>query len=479
MMYRHAPSPCVGYTAILFAAALALSQTHGIVGAEPPATKTISGPQSPTDAIQHMRLPSGLRIELVAAEPDVIDPVAIAFDENGRLFVAEMLDYPNEPATGKPLRSSIRMLQDKDGDGRFETSQFFAQGLPFCNGVLPWRGGVIATLAGEVTYFADDDGDGKADRRESWFTGFKEENSQLRANHPTLGLDNHVYVANGLRGGSVVAAHEPWRKAAAEPLSISGLDFRFDPRTGECDAVSGHGQFGLTFDDFGNRFVCSNRNPCMQVMLENRYIKRNPYLALPRVVHDVSPAAEASHLYPLSRAWTTSNMHASQFTAACGVTIYRGDALPPEYLGNSFTCDPTGNLVHRDVMESHGAAFDAPPNTTQAEFLATPDEWFRPVNLANGPDGALYVVAMYRPVIEHPDFMPPELKGRPENFRSGERGRIYRIVATNDRGGRQSAARCAVNREFRRPICPKPRLRSSLAPWSDPDHGGAKRRPGC
>jgi putative membrane-bound dehydrogenase-like protein len=394
-----------------------------------------------------MRLPPGLRIELVAAEPDVLDPVAIAFDENGRLFVAEMLDYPNEPATGKPLRSSIRLLQDKDGDGRYETAQFFAQGLPFCNGVLPWRGGVIATLAGEVAYFADDDGDGKADRRESWFTGFKAENSQLRANHPTLGLDNYVYVANGLRGGSVIAAHEPWRNAGAEPLSISGLDFRFDPRTGEYDAVSGNGQFGLTFDDFGNRFVCSNRNPCMQVMLENRYIKRNPLLALPRVVHDVSPAAEASHLYPLSRAWTTSNMHASQFTAACGVTIYRGDALPPEYFGNSFTCDPTGNLVHRDVLEAHGAAFDAQANTAKTEFLATPDEWFRPVNLANGPDGALYVVAMYRPVIEHPDFMPNELKQRPENFRSGERGRVYRIVATKDHadGNQPRAVRQSPN----------------------------------
>jgi len=443
MIVWRAPRYRLGTAAFLLTAALTLLALPVGTVAEPaavkPSVQTIGGPLSATEAIRHLRLPPGLRIELVAAEPDVLDPVAIAFDENGRLFVAEMLDYPNEPAAGKPLRSSIRLLQDKDGDGRYETAQFFAAGLPFCNGVLPWRGGVIATMAGEVAWLPDDDGDGKADRRESWFTGFKTENSQLRANHPTLGLDNHVYVANGLRGGSVVAVHEPWRKADAEPLSISGLDFRFDPRSGQFDAVSGHGQFGLTFDDFGNRFVCSNRNPCMQVMLENRYIKRNPLLALPRVVHDVSPAAELSHLYPLSRAWTTSNMHASQFTAACGVTIYRGDALPAEYFGNSFTCDPTGNLVHRDVLESHGAAFDARPDASKTEFLATADEWFRPVNLANGPDGALYVVAMYRPVIEHPDFMPSELKGRPENFRSGERGRIYRILAAD------AAANAPVN----------------------------------
>lgn len=385
-------------------------------------------PLSPGESVASIRVPAGLRVELVAAEPDVIDPVAMAFDERGRLFVAEMRDYPNEPARGQPPRSCIRLLEDKDGDGRYETSSYFAEGLPFCNGVLPWRGGVIATLAGEIGYFPDDNGDGKADRHEPWFTGFKAENSQLRANHPTLGLDGHVYVANGLRGGDVIAVREGWARPDAKPLSISGLDFRFDPRTGECDAVTGHGQFGLCFDDFGHRFVCSNRNPCMQVMLENRYIKRNPLLALPRVVHDVSPAGEQSHLYPLSQGWTTSNMHAHQFTAACGVTIYRGDLLPSEFYGNSFTCDPTGNLIHRDVLESHGVQFDAVPNASQTEFFASKDEWLRPVNLAHGPDGALCVVAMYRPVIEHPDFMPPELKQRPENFQSGQRGRIYRIV---------------------------------------------------
>ncbi|MCC7085634.1 MAG: c-type cytochrome [Pirellulales bacterium] len=392
--------------------------------------QTFAKPLAPDEALKHFHLPPGLKIELVAAEPEVVDPVAAAFDEDGRLWVVEMGDYPNGPTPGLPPQSRIKRLQDRDGDGRYETSQVFADGLLFCNGLQLWRGGAIATLSGEVAYFHDGDGNGRADSPETWFQGFREENPQLRANHPTLALDHQVYVANGLRDGDIIAAREAWRHEA-KPLSLSGMDFRFDPRTGQYDTVNGFGQFGLSFDDFGNRFICSNRNPCMQVVLENRYIRRNPRLALSSVVHDVSPPAENSRLFPLTRAWTTSNLHARQFTAACGVTIYRGDALPAEYRGNSFTCDPTANLVHRDVLELHEVVFDAKPNSSQADFLASSDEWFRPVDLTHGPDGALYVIDMYRAVIEHPGYMPDELKNRPENTWGNDRGRIYRIVAAD------------------------------------------------
>ena len=393
----------------------------------PRSRDSIRSPVSPREALKRFVLHPKLRIELVACEPQVVDPVAIAFDEDGRLWVVEMRDYPNGPEKGKPPLSRIRLLEDRNGDGFFETARTFADGLLFATGIQPWKGGVIVTLAGEVAYFKDTDGDGKADVRETWFTGFAEKNPQLRANHPTFALDNHVYVANGLRGGNVIARKKEWAKNA-KPLSISGMDFRFDPLTGKYEAVSGPGQFGLTFDDFGNRFVCSNRNPCMHVVLEDRYLKRNPYLAVPRVLHDVSPAGAESRVYPISHAWTTSNLHAGQFTAACGVTIYRGDLLPAEFRGNSFVCEPTGNLVHRDVLKPQGATFTSLPGRKGVEFLATKDEWFRPVNFANGPDGALYVVDMYRAVIEHPQWVPAELKSRPDERHGDDRGRIYRIV---------------------------------------------------
>lgn len=387
----------------------------------------MTGPVSPRDSLEHLVPHPDLKVELVASEPQVVDPVAIRFDERGRLWVVEMSDYPNGPEPGEKPKSRIRVLRDNDGDGFYETATTFADGLLFANGVQPWKGGVIVTMAGEVAYFRDEDGDDRADLRETWFTGFKEENPQLRANHPTFGLDNKIYIANGLRGGVVIAAKEEWKKDA-KPVSISGQDFRFDPIGGKYAAISGVGQFGLTFDAFGNRFVCSNRNPSKHIVLDNAYLARNPHLGVSQVASDVSPAGENSRVFPLVKAWTTSTLHAGQFTAACGVTIYRGDLLPEEFRGNSFTCEPTGSLIHRDVLSPEGASFTSKPGREEVEFLASRDPWFRPVNLANGPDGSLYLVDMYRAVIEHPQFMPAELKSRRDLTDGNDRGRIYRII---------------------------------------------------
>jgi putative membrane-bound dehydrogenase-like protein len=395
-----------------------------------------AGPLSPAESQAAFQLAdSSLRIELAAAEPDVIDPVAIRFDEDGRMWVVEMRDYPlGPPAGGMPL-SRIRVLEDRDGDGRYEAATTFAENLSFVTGLQPWKGGVFVTLAGRVAYMKDTDGDGQMDLDETWFEGFAEQNSQLRANHPRLALDNHIYVANGLRGGKVVN-----RRLPDEPvIDISGMDFRFDPHTGKAEAVSGNGQFGLCFDDWGNRFTCSNRNPCRHVVIEDRYLRASPGVTVPAVMHDVAAFAENSRIYPISRAWTTSNLHAGQFTAACGVYIYRGDLLPAEFKGNVFTCDPTGNLIHREIMQPAGPTFTSKPAYEGKEFLASPDEWFRPVNLELGPDGALYVVDMYRCVIEHPDFVPDELKQRPDQRLGDDRGRIWRIVPKDANPKREQA----------------------------------------
>jgi putative membrane-bound dehydrogenase-like protein len=390
----------------------------------------VASPLSPADAQKQFVLAdTTLAIELAAAEPEVIDPVAIRFDEDGRMWVAEMRDYPLGPpdadASGGRHTSHIRVLEDRDGDGRFETATTFADKLSFVTGLQPWKGGVFVTLAGAVVYMKDTDGDGRCDLDETWYEGFAEQNTQLRANHPRLALDNHIYVANGLRGGKIVN-----RRLADQPvIDISGMDFRFDPLTGQAEAVSGNGQFGLCFDDWGNRFTCSNRNPVRHVVIEDRYLRASPGVTVPSVMHDVAAFAENSRIFPISRAWTTSNLHAGQFTAACGVYIYRGDLLPAEFKSNAFTCDPTGNLIHREIMQPAGPTFTSKPAYDGKEFLASPDEWFRPVNMELGPDGALYVVDMYRCVIEHPDFVPDELKKRPDLRLGDDRGRIWRIVA--------------------------------------------------
>lgn len=395
--------------------------------AEETKTDVPKSPLTPAESLKQTVIHPDFELQLVASEPNVINPVAVAFDETGALWVVEMTDYPHGPQEGEEPKSAIKVLRDKDQDGFYETAAVFADKLLFVTGVQPWKGGVIVTLAGKVQFMKDTNGDDKADVTETWFTGFKEQNSQLRANHPTLGLDNHIYISNGLRGGSVIATHPEWKKKA-EQVPINGLDFRFHPMSGKYESISGIGQFGLTFDDFGNRFVCSNRNPNKHIVLENRYLKRNPYLAVKSVYHDVSPDGEDSRVYAISRTWTTSTLHAGQFTAACGVTIYRGDLFPKPYYSNSFTCEPTANLVHRDIMTPMGATYDSKYGRDKVEFIASRDEWFRPVNLANGPDGALYLCDMYRAVIEHPQFMPAELKERSDLNDGLDRGRIYRIV---------------------------------------------------
>lgn len=353
---------------------VALCGSTALRAAEPAQSKS---PLSIEDSLKSFVLASpDLKLEIVASEPEVVDPVAIAFGADSSMWVVEMRDYPYgpKPGTDEKPKSRIKRLFDHNHDGRYETATVYADELLFVTGILPWEDGVIVTMAGEIAFLADRDDDGKAEIKETWFEGFAQENSQLRANHPTLGPDGLIYVANGLRGGRIVASKPEW-KGKQDPLPLMGFDFRFNPLTGEFGPISGNGQFGLCFDDAGNRFICSNRNPVQHVVLEDQYTKRNPFFAIKSTIQDVAASAENSKLFPISTTWTTSTLHANQFTAACGVTIYRGDGLPPENKGNAFICEPTANLVHRETLVANGATFLSHPSDGQHEFLASTDTW--------------------------------------------------------------------------------------------------------
>ena len=406
-------------------AVVLLAGTLSLPAAEP----ALKSPLSPAEAAKTLKLPAGYRIELVASEPQIESPVAAQFDEHGKLWVVEMRDYPNGPAPGEPPQGRIKVLEDKDGDGRYETATIFADKLLFANGLLPWKGGVVVTAAPHILYLKDTDGDGKADVREVLYEGFATENPQLRVSHPVLGLDGWIYVANGLRGGQIIRHQSAGAAApgANKPINLSGMDFRFDLVRDRAEAITGMGQYGNAFDDWGNRFVCTNRNHLIPIVLPSKYVQRNPYLAPPEPTRDNQAAGGAAKVFPLSKNFTTASTHAGTFSAACSVTVYRGSLLPA-LRGHAFTCEPTGNLVHEEIIEPDGAGFSSRPAHDGKEFLASPDDWFRPVNLFHGPDGALYVVDMYRAVIEHPQFMPPELKNRPDLLLGKDRGRIWRIV---------------------------------------------------
>ena len=395
-----------------------------VAGADAP-----KSPLAPADEKATFALAPGLRIDLIAADPEIEAPVAAAFDEFGKLWVVEMRDYPNGPPKGEKPLGRIKILEDKDGDGRYESARVFADHLSYANGVLPWDGGAIVTAAPHILFLKDTDGDGTADIREVLYEGFTAGNPQLRVSHPALGPDGWVYVANGLRGGEIRRAGKPDRPA----IPIGGKDFRFDPVRDRAEAVPGLGQFGNTFDRWGNRFVCDNRNHLRHVVFPTDPGKQNPLLAVPLLLEDTAgpadgPLNSGTKVYPLTRSWTTSNLHAGRFTAACGVFADRGGLLPEPYAGGVFTCDPTGNLVHLETLTPAGATFRSKPWKEGVEFLASTDEWFRPVSLTQAPDGALVLVDMYRAVIEHPEWMPPELKARPDLLLGKERGRLWRIA---------------------------------------------------
>jgi len=397
---------------------------HALAADPEPARQEISGPLSPAESQREFVLPKGLKIELVAAEPDVQSPVAMAFDQDGRMFVVEMLDYPNGPSRGNPPEGRIRRLEDGGGTGRFRATSVFADKLLFANGVIPWRDGLIVTSAPRIVWLRDMGNVGHADQSAPLYDGFATGNPQLRVSYPLLGLDNGVYVANGQQGGRIRPSNEP----DAMPIDIGGRDFRFDPISGRAEAVTGMGQFGNTFDDWGRRFVCTNRNHWIHTVLPERYVRRNPYLAPPPRQHDDQGPGGAAKVYPLTVQSTTSLEHRGSFTAACGVFVYRGRLLPAEYRDAIYTCEPTGNLIHQEILLPKGATFVGHPAQNGCEFLASRDNWFRPVFITDGPDGAMYVVDFYRKIIEHPEWLPKELKNSPDLLAGKERGRIWRIV---------------------------------------------------
>lgn len=391
----------------------------------------------PAEALAQFQLEPGLKIELVAAEPLVVDPVAFAFDDQRRLYVVENRGYPDpiggttdEPA---PFLGRVALLEDTDGDGRYDRRAEFATDLSYPNGVLPWRGGVFVTCSPDIYYLKDLDGDGVADVRQVVLTGFDAgRTSQIRMSHPTLGLDGWVYVTSGLAGGKVRSPLHPERPE----VSFSPADGRFHPDTFEFQTTGGRGQYGLTMDPFGRRFVSSNRHPVMHVVLEPWQLRRNPHLVFGETMQHVSKVDAEARVFPISNAVVTagfipslmSSSHVGTFTSACSALIFNGTGLTAVHRGNAFICEPAQNLVQRQIVHPQGVSFRSELAYPDREFLASTDEWFRPVFLGHGPDGGLYIADMHRRVIDHPQYVPEESRGGLDFVSGGGDGRIYRVL---------------------------------------------------
>ena len=404
-------------------------------------------PTPPEKALATFRVKPGFHAELAAAEPLVMDPVALAFDENGRLYVAEMRDYSErrEERLGR-----IRLLEDVDGDGRFDKSTVFADQLAWPTAVICYDGGIFVCATPDIFYLKDTNGDGVADEKRVVFTGLGQGvdrlNVQRLPNSFNWGLDNRIHGANGGNGGSLVAVGAGLK---SKPLELRGSDFSFDPRTLEIRLENGGGQNGLSFDNRGRKFVCSNSSHLQALMYEERYSARNPRFILPHALVDIAvdgPAAEVYRISPdepwrvLRTQWRVAGLvpgpiegggrPSGYFTGATGATIYRGNAFPEDFMEDAFVADCGSNLVHRKKVRRDGVGFKAerPADEQKVEFLASTDNWFRPVQFANAPDGTLYFADMYREVIEHPWSLPDSLKKHLDLNSGNDRGRIYRLV---------------------------------------------------
>jgi putative membrane-bound dehydrogenase-like protein len=397
-------------------------------------------PHEPKDALSTFQTLPGFHMEQVAAEPLVCSPVACSFDENGRLFVIEMRDYSEQD---KERLGRVRMLEDTDGDGVFDKSTIYAEDLSWPTAIICYGGGVFVGAPPDVYYLKDADGDGKADQRKLVFTGFERGNVQGLMNSFNWSLDNRIHGATSLSGAHVRRPDDPNGKV----IDLGGRDFSFDPRTLDLRPESGGAQHGLSFDDWGRRFVCSNSDHIQAVMFEDRYLERNPYVTAPPPRLSIAadgPQAKVFRISPVEpwRVLRTrlrvagvvpgpiegGGQPAGYFSGATGTTIYRGNAWPVEYRGQAFIGDVGSNLVHRKVIEPEGVGFVARRVDDGKEFVASSDIWFRPVQFANAPDGTLYVLDMYREVIEHPASLPPAIKKHLDLTSGRDRGRIYRIV---------------------------------------------------
>ena len=230
--------------------------------------------------------------------------MAIDFDEDGRLYVAEFPEY-NQYAEGREEgrralrreRGCIRMLEDADGDGVYERSTLFAADVPMATAVACWDGGVYAGSAPDLLYLKDTDGDGKADVRRVVFTGFgTDQAGEGMLNSFRWGLDNRFHISTGLDGGSVRRGD----RAAAKTVSVRGYGFLLDPRSESFELTGGGGQHGMTLDDWGRTYVCGNSDPFHLVMYDSRYVARNPYLRAPAAAVNVAPAGKFTKLHRIS-----------------------------------------------------------------------------------------------------------------------------------------------------------------------------------
>lgn len=386
-------------------------------------------PLKSADALRTFRTPPGTEMELVASEPLIVSPVAIDWGADARLWVCEMYDYPQGLDNRFQPGGRIRCLRPDPQRGSYQRSSVFLDSIPFPTGVFAWGFGILVCAAPDILYAEDTDNDGRADRIVRLFSGFSTENYQARVNGLSLGLDGWIYGANGLLGG-IITNH-----ISGGTVDIRGRDFRFqlsaDLTQARFEPASGLTQQGRVRSDWDDWFGCDNSTLIRHFPMHDHYVRRNPWVPGPTPSVYPPDEANSNQLFPISRALERFNDldHLNKVTSACGLGVYRDNLLGKLSLEDALTCEPVHNLVHRLHLIPDGPLFKARRDASEqeSEFLSSTDNWFRPVQVRTGPDGALWVVDMYRFLMEHPRWISPRRLSELDMRAGSDMGRLYRL----------------------------------------------------
>lgn len=355
-------------------------------------------PLSPQDAIAKMTVPSGFSVEVVASEPDIVNPVAMTFDEKGRIWVTESFEYPrSEPGPG---RDRIKVLEDTDQDGVMDKVTVFAEGLNIPSGIAVGYGGVWVANAPDLLFMQDTNGDLKADKTEVIVTGFGRTDTHELPNSLTWGPDGYLYGLNGVFNYSHV-------KYRGQDYVFTCAMFRVDPRTRDfelfCEGTSN--PWGIAFDPNGQAFVSACVIDHLWHLTESGYYHRQ------------------GGPYP-PHTWKIESIvkHKHQMAAYCGIEYFDSDAYPEEYRDCLYMGNIHGGCVNVDVLERDGSTYFAKP---RPDFLTANDVWHMPVDQKTGPDGCLYVLDWYDRYHCYQDA-----RARPGDV-DRLKGRLYRVRYEN------------------------------------------------